>query len=309
MAGAYISNIQQFCVHDGPGIRTVVFFMGCPLRCKWCQNPENFYCKPVVMYNRVLCAGCGKCLLSCPRQGAEAKPAAGTDAVPQVNRERCTGCGSCAAACYAGAKTLCGREMSVDEVYRELMKDEMFFRESGGGVTLSGGEATLYPAFCIELLAKLRRAGIHTALETSGYCSAAVLKDMAPLLDLFLFDIKAVTGTIHRQWTGADNAGIKENLIALAREGNRVILRIPLIPGVNDGAEFDRILAFIKPLDTVREIHILPFHQAGSSKYAQSGVGYYMEETPECSAETAEFYAARARLSGFAVNIGGWDCA
>jgi pyruvate formate lyase activating enzyme len=300
MTKAYISNVQQFCVHDGPGIRTVVFFMGCPLRCKWCQNPENFHQKPVLMFNPGICTGCGECRRHCPLGDEHSDPA--------VNREKCIACGNCAAACYAGAKTLCGRETDSEELYRELMKDEMFFRESGGGVTLSGGEATLYPSFCVTLLQKLKRAGIHTTLETSGYCASAVLKRMAPWIDLFLYDIKAVTSGIHVQWTGVDNARIKDNLITLIKDDRRVIPRIPLIPEINDGDEFKRILDFLRSLKTIRELHILPFHQAGSSKYAQAGEDYAMDQAKECPPELAEQEAALARLAGFTVNIGGWDC-
>lgn len=301
MLTAYVSNIQKFCVHDGPGIRTVVFLMGCPLRCKWCQNPENFQQKPVLMFNESLCIGCGECVLHCSRQPAVRKTAA-------FDRSACTGCGECAEYCYVEAKTLCGREMSVEQVYHEVMKDETFYAETGGGVTLSGGEATLYPDFCVALLKKLKASGVHTAVETCGYCGADVVEKLAPYTDLFLYDLKVASADIHKEWTGVGNERILENLCLLMEKDARVIIRVPLIPGVNDGEEFERIIAAVSRLKKIEELHILPFHQAGSSKYQQMGMGYEMVRVKECPPKTAEECAAAARSAGYAVNIGGWDC-
>lgn len=304
MTSAYVSNIQKFCVHDGPGIRSVVFLMGCPLRCKWCQNPENFTGRPVLMYSESRCIGCGECLRHCTHGCGEA-PADGTLA---MNRAVCTGCGDCAEHCYVQAKTLCGASMAVDEAYRAVMKDEMFYRETGGGVTLSGGEATLYPAFCTELLEKLREQEIHTAVETCGYCDEAVLRGIAAYTDLFLYDLKAISPGVHHEWTGVDNVGILSNLAMLLESGSRVVVRIPLVPGVNDGEEFRRMMQWLCARPALREVHILPFHQAGSSKYIQVGAHYEMEHVPECPPELAEKHAEIAREYGFQVNIGGWDC-
>lgn len=302
MATAYISNIQKFCVHDGPGIRSVVFLMGCPLRCKWCQNPENFRGRPVVMFNESLCIGCGECVRHCPQnQKAPAIQAA-------MDRTACTGCGTCVEYCYMQAKTLCGEELDAQEVYARVMKDETFYRETGGGVTLSGGEATIYPAFCEELLAKLQKAKIHTAVETCGHCKPDILRRIAAHTDLFLYDMKAFSAQVHQEWTGVSNIQILSNLEMLFKMRSRVIVRIPLIPGVNDGAEFQKMMEYLARHKQGAEVHILPFHQAGSSKYQQVDVQYEMQQVAECPPDLAEQQAQIARTYGFAVNIGGWDC-
>jgi pyruvate formate lyase activating enzyme len=198
--------------------------------------------------------------------------------------------------------------MTVDEVFREVMKDEIFYRESGGGVTLSGGEASINPGFCGELFKKLWGERIHTAIETSGCCAPDDLLVFEQYTDLFLFDLKAITSDLHAAWTGVDNVRIKSNLSMLLNKNKRVIIRIPLIPGVNDGMEFERMMKYLVSLEKIKEVHILPFHQLGSSKYRQAGVDYEMEQMEECPAEQAEQYAEICRAYGFTVNIGGWDC-
>lgn len=304
MTTACVSNIQKFCVHDGPGIRSVVFLMGCPLRCKWCQNPENFAAKPVLMFNQSRCIGCGECLRHCSQGcGVEVY-----DGALAVDRAACTGCGDCVEHCYVEAKTLCGQKMTTEEVYQAVMKDEMFYRETGGGITISGGEATMYPDFCSELLQELQQAGIHTAVETCGYCSEDSLRTIAAHTDLFLYDLKAATPETHVYWTGVDCERIHNNLRMLVQNGSRVILRIPLIPGVNDGDEFHRIMQLATSMNTIPEMHILPFHQVGSSKYEQVGADYDMVEVPECPQSLAEQHKEIALSYGFEVNIGGWDC-
>jgi pyruvate formate lyase activating enzyme len=225
-----------------------------------------------------------------------------------IDRVKCTGCGVCTEHCYTNAKTICGKKMTADEIFREVMKDAVFYRESGGGVTLSGGEAAINSGFCAELFKKLHREGIHTAIETSGYCSPEDLLKFDHYTDLFLFDLKAITGALHASWTGVDNTRIKSNLVILLNKGRRVIIRIPLIPGVNDGTEFERMMKYLVSLEKIKEVHILPFHQLGSSKYRQAGTDYKMEQVEECSAEQAEQYAEICRSYGFVVNIGGWDC-
>jgi pyruvate formate lyase activating enzyme len=198
--------------------------------------------------------------------------------------------------------------MTVDEVFCEVMKDAVFYRESGGGVTLSGGEAAVNSGFCAELFKKLRQEGIHTAIETSGYCNPKGLLKFDRYTDLFFFDLKTITEDTHVAWTGVDNKRIKSNLVMLLNKGRRVIIRIPLIPSVNDGTEFEQMMKYLVSLEKIKEVHILPFHQLGSSKYRQAGVDYKMEQVEECSAEQAEQYAGICRSYGFVVNIGGWDC-
>lgn len=303
MTTALVSNIQKCCVHDGPGLRTVVFLMGCPLRCKWCQNPENLATRPIVLFDRDKCLACGRCLPACKEQCS----APDADGRLQIDRARCVGCGVCAERCYIEAKSVCGRRMTVGEVYDAVMRDQVFYRDSGGGVTLSGGEPLLHTGFCTELLGRLREAGVHTAVETCGFASPGAILRMAKQTDLFLYDCKAFSDDIHRQWTGQSNETIKQNLEQLLALGKSVIVRIPLIPGVNDGDEFDRMMRYLAQLKGVRKVHLMPFHQIGSSKYVLSDTPYAMGDVPECSIERAQQHASIAERCGFDVNIGGWD--
>lgn len=196
MTTALVSNIQKCCVYDGPGLRTVVFLMGCPLRCKWCQNPENLSMKPVVLYDHEKCLFCGKCLLYCEEKCSRLTP----DGI-LIDRSVCVGCGVCTEHCYPEARTLCGSRKTVDEVYEAVMRDEVFYRTSGGGVTLSGGEPTMHKEFCIALFKKLHTANVPTALETCGFCASDTMKQIAEHTDLFLYDFKAFSEDIYRKWT------------------------------------------------------------------------------------------------------------
>lgn len=302
MATALVSNIQKCCVHDGPGLRTVVFLMGCPLRCKWCQNPENLASKPVVLYDQEKCVACGRCLPCCEKQCGRLT-AEGLD----FDRSQCVSCGKCVDYCYTEAKSMCGRRMSVDEVYDAVMRDQVFYRTSGGGVTLSGGEPTMHASFTSELLRRLKESGVHTALETCGFCAPNTMMRLAKYTDLFLYDFKAYTEEVHMKWTAQSNEPIKRNLQMLHDMGKTVIIRIPLIPGVNDGAEFERMMQYLSGFAGLKKVHIMPFHQIGSSKYILSDTPYELADMAECSAEYAEKHARVAQQYGFDVNIGGWD--
>lgn len=202
---------------------------------------------------------------------------------------------------------MCGRRMTVDEVYNAVMRDQVFYRDSGGGVTLSGGEPTMHAEFCTSLFHKLHESGIHTALETCGFCTTSTMRRIARETDLFLYDIKACTNEIHLQWTGQSNALIKKNLQMLHDMGKSIIIRIPLIPGVNDGSEFARIMEYLSALGKLQKVHIMPFHQIGASKYQLSNTQYELRDMPECTNEQAQQHAEIARRYGFDVNIGGWD--
>lgn len=302
MTTALVSNIQKCCVYDGPGLRTVVFIMGCPLRCKWCQNPENLAMKPVVLFDREKCVACGNCLPYCEKQCGRMTPKGLV-----IDRPGCIGCGACAEHCYPEARTLCGGRRSVDEVFESVMRDQVFYRTSGGGVTLSGGEPTMHAEFCIELFRRLHESGIHTALETCGFCQPDTMRRIAQHTDLFLYDFKAFSEPVHQQWTAQSNAVILENMKMLHDLGKEIIIRIPLIPGVNDGAEFKQMMAHLQTMGRLNRVHILPFHQVGSSKYMLSDIPYELAEMEECSVEYAQEHARYAESCGFEVNIGGWD--
>jgi pyruvate formate lyase activating enzyme len=299
---AYVSNLQRFCVHDGPGIRTTVFLLGCPLRCRWCQNPEALARRPVLLFNADKCAGCGACVEACEY---EAVVRSGDGRI-RFDRARCRTCGRCASSCYYRARELAGRPYSVPELLQEILKDRVAFRNSGGGVTLSGGEPLLEPEFAARLLEACGRAGVHTAVETCGAVPWQHCERVLPHVDLFLYDLKLIDPEKHRKWTGAENRGILENARALAERGKRLIIRVPLIPRVNDDdAEFLAIARFAAGLGGAREMHLLPFHQVGSSKYALAGLAYSMQGIPEENDERVARCRQIAEELGMRVSVGG----
>ena len=232
METATIFNIQRFSTHDGPGIRTVVFLKGCPLRCFWCQNPESQSAKPVLLQNRDLCTGCGRCVSICPEHAVSIENGASV-----IDRTRCRGCGTCSLECPANALTLSGRTVTVDEVLAEVLKDRTYYLNTGGGVTLSGGEPLLQQHFARELLKRCQDRGVPTAVETCGHRPQEVFNQMMPVTDLFLYDIKTVDGEKHRRGTGQGNELILANAKFLASSGCELLVRMPLIPGFNDATE------------------------------------------------------------------------
>jgi pyruvate formate lyase activating enzyme len=301
-SAAYVSNIQRFCVHDGPGIRTTVFLLGCPLRCRWCQNPENLAREPALLFNAGQCAGCGACLEVC-EHGAVSR---GDDGGLRFDRARCTACGRCVPSCWFKARELAGRLYSVPALLEEVLKDRVAFRNSGGGVTLSGGEPLLEPEFASRLLEACGRAGLHTAVETCGAVPWGHFERVLPHVDLFLYDLKLTDPEKHRRWTGGDNRAVLSNARALAQAGKRLIVRVPLVPGVNDDdGEFEAIAGFAAGLRNVEELHLLPFHQVGASKYALAGLAYRMQDLPEQNDERVARCRRIAEEQGLRVSVGG----
>lgn len=272
-----IFDVQRGSTVDGPGVRTTVFFKGCNLRCAWCHNPESQNRQPEMLYYRDKCTGCGKCTSVCPHKG-----------------ETCTLCGTCALYCPAEAKQICGRLASEEELLSEIRKDIPYFVTSGGGATFSGGECLLQPEFLSALLKGCRAEGIHTAVDTAGNVPFSVLEAILPDTNLFLYDIKAVTPELHRQYTGADNARILDNYKKLLQSGAEVWVRVPLIPEVNaNEEEFSKIAAFLKKYPPERT-ELLPYHALGGNKYrALTG-----EEPPRFSVPDKKTVdALRAMLS------------
>lgn len=300
---AQVFNIQRFCVHDGPGIRTNVFLVGCDMRCKWCQNPEGLSIKPRLMLHMHKCIRCGACIRECPCGALYV-----SDGQIKTDREKCTVCGKCVKVCFAGAREMIGMSYTVDDLFEEVLKDKVAFRETKGGVTLSGGEPTLHADFVIEFFKKCKANGINTAIETNGNAKREKLKEIAKVADLFLMDIKLYDEDKHKYWTGVSNKRILSNFKELVKLNKEIIPRIPFIPGVNDEREeYLAILSFIRDLSPeLRKIHILPFHQLGASKYEGLDMDYAMAGAVN-SEDNLRSCVEAAKEMGFKVDVGGSD--
>lgn len=294
-----IFNIMKFALHDGPGTRTTVFFKGCPLCCWWCHNPEGLSAKPELMFFEKRCVVCGECLKVCPH-GAIVQEDGGFRTT-----EACHACGTCVDACYAGARELAGRWVTVQEVIHEVEKDRVFWEESGGGVTFSGGEPLFQAHFLEPLLDSCRARKIHTAVETCGLARHDVMRRLAAKVDLFLFDLKVLDPDKHRLHTGRGNKSILANLEALARMGANVIVRFPVIPGVN--TDRNNVGHMITLLDSLklRRIHFLPFHSIGTEKYRRLGLSSQGIEDKGSPESVAEGLAREFAHHGFDVKVGG----
>ncbi len=263
-AQGLIYDIQRFSVHDGPGIRTTVFFKGCPLRCRWCQNPESLRPRPEIAFLADRCHESGDCLASCPL-GAIAP------GQERILRDRCDGCGQCLDACDWGALQSVGRFWTARVLAAEIARDEPFFRSSGGGATLSGGEPTFQLPFALELTRELRDRGIGVGLQTCGAFSWESFAPLLPLLDFVFFDLKHLDSEEHRRLTGSDNAALRDNARRLAASGARVTFRMPVVPGLNDGAEsLAAVAGFLRELERPR-LHLLAYHAMGEAKLARMG--------------------------------------
>lgn len=308
-ARGWVLNVQRFSMHDGPGIRTTVFVKGCSLRCLWCDNPESQPVEPQIIFREERCIGCGACVAACP-EGAVTL----VDGRRQIAAGRCRVCGRCVAECYAGALEQAGRLMTAGEVLAEVEADRPFYEQSGGGMTLSGGEPTAQPAFARALLAGARARGIHTAIESCGDAPWAVWKDVLPFLDLILYDVKEVDPELHRRLTGASSKRLLGNLARLARSGKPLIIRRPVIPGCNDSPESVHRLARLvrdlpapasRPGGAVDEIHLLPYHRLGEGKYERLGLEYALRGQPSLAAEDVARLRDILRSYGFRVQVGG----
>lgn len=301
MTEGTIFNIEHYAIHDGPGIRSTVFFKGCPLSCLWCHNPEGLSPKPQLVYYRDRCRNCRKCLQRCPNEALSIE----RDGIV-INSERCRLCGECAAKCPAQALEMVGRRLSPREVIDEVKKDRLFYEESGGGVTFSGGEPFTQPEFLTECLKLAKAAGLHTAIETSGFAPRAAIEEAAAYVDLFLFDIKHLDAEEHKRYTGVDNALIKENLRRLSEMGERIILRMAVIPGVNDGEEaLNALCRFLNENASVEAVNLLPLHKSAAEKYRRLGRKFTIADFEIPNEERMNIAASIFKKSGFRVTIGG----
>lgn len=273
MKKGIVCEIEKYAIYDGPGIRTVVFLKGCPLNCLWCSNPETQKKENELYYNSNKCISCNRCLNVCQRNALEVK-----ENKICVNREKCNACGECVKACPMGAVNLVGKNMSVNEVFEEVEKDMIFYQQSGGGVTVSGGEVLMHGSFVQALLKKCKENYIHTAIETSGFGNYETLKNLAEYADLIMFDVKHTKNEIHKNLTGVENTIIFNNLSKLSQIHKNIIIRVPLITGLNDSVKNIEKTANIAKDNGIKEIHLLPYHSLGKEKYKQLNKKYDLKE-------------------------------
>lgn len=295
---ALIFNIVHGSFVDGPGIRTTVFLKGCPLRCRWCCNPEGQSYQNQLRLQGELCTGCGQCLDACPRGALSLR-----DGTIQVDRARCDACGACQDACWFGALTLWARRYTVSQLLEELLPDRVFYQQSGGGVTIGGGEAPTFPHFCLPLMDALHREGVHVAVDTCGYAVAEEQREVLRQADLLLFDVKGLDEGRHIRNTGRSNRPILDNLLALDAMGKPTIIRCPVIPGYNRD-EMEGVADFLSGLSHVQRVDLIGYHEYGSVKYAETGMVYDMDAQPMAQPELdalRDAFAAR----GLTVQLGG----
>lgn len=286
-----VFDIQRFALHDGPGIRTTVFLKGCPLRCPWCHNPEGRAALPELRFDPAHCLHCGACVPACPRGGHRLEHGS-----HRFDRDLCRVCGLCAAACPTGALEICGASRSVGEVLEVVLRDRHYYRDSGGGLTLSGGEPLLQPEFAAALLAAARREGLHTAVETSGTAPWDRWGALREVTDLFLYDLKEMDPGRHQRVIGSPLALVLDNLARLASSGATVVVRLPLVPGYNAREDHLRRAAeMIAALPGQPAVDLLPYHRLGEAKRQTLGLPSNGQAQPPADADVAGWLELLAR--------------
>lgn len=297
-----IFDIKRYAIHDGPGIRTTVFLKGCLLNCPWCHNPEGKVREQEFMWWKEKCIGCRDCQNVCTKDAISF-----SDDGLLLDKTKCDLCGACTDICHSEALKLVGKKMSVAQVMKEIEKDIAFYDESGGGVSLSGGEPLLQPDFSVNLLKTCQKLGIHTAVDTCGYASSEILLKISEHTDLFLYDLKVINDEKHIKFTGISNKLILENLKRLSDGGPKTVVRFPLILGVNDDEkDILELGEFVSSLINVKELNILPYHRAGVEKSKRLGRpadSFFVNQTP--SAETLREIEKKLKGFGLRIQIGG----
>lgn len=299
-----VFDIQRFAVHDGPGIRTLVFLKGCPLKCSWCQNPESVCSRPEIMHVLKNCIGCGLCEQTCP-MGCITKP---VDQVHIINRDACSlpECSECQKVCYANAINISGRYLTISEVLEEVERDREFYQRTGGGVTFSGGEPLAQPVFLEALSREAKASNLHTAIETCGHAKWDTIKLVFKNIDLVLFDLKHMNSDRHRDLTGVSNELILENLKRIDSLGIPIRIRLPLVPGINDSAaNIMATAAFVSGLTNLEALDLLPYHRIGESKWTQLDRAYELHGLSPHNREQIYDLVDIAKKYGFNVNVGG----
>lgn len=296
-----VFDIRKFSLHDGPGIRTTVFFKGCPLSCQWCHNPESQSSAQEIMLWENRCIRCGTCITNCAVEAISRE-----DGRVVTDRDVCTVCGTCTTYCAADARELVGKRMTVSEIMDDVKRDIVFFEESKGGVTFSGGEPMAQRSFLEELLKSCKALDIHTAVDTSGYAAWKSYDNIREYTDLFLFDLKLIDEERHRHFTGVPNGLILSNLRALSERGHHIIIRVPVVPGVTDDEDNLRGIAeFVASLPHIDRIDLLAYHESAKGKYERLGIPYALPDVRQPSDERMQELSNLMKEYSLPVKIGG----
>jgi pyruvate formate lyase activating enzyme len=296
-----IFDIKKYAIHDGPGIRTTVFFKGCPLSCGWCHNPESISQASQRLYREERCIGCMECIKACLNNAISA-----AEDKLKWDPPSCVYCKTCAQTCPPQAIEFIGKTMSIEDVVAEIAKDTLFYDESSGGVTFSGGEPLMQPSFLTGLLKACGDLDLHRAVDTCGYADTRILLKVASHVDLFLYDLKHMDSEKHFRYTGVSNEMILTNLEYLSRQGAKIIIRLPVIPGINNDSEnIERTGTFLSSLAGVNQVNILAYHPAAEAKYKNLGVKYKTGDIERPDRDHLESIARQLEKYDLQVNIGG----